>query len=113
MEAVPLRALHGKENLPPVSSADQIGPKPLVGIRPFLTKSGGMGMARKPLADVTHLFIGGGPALTRSSSATVSNGLSVPHLPSLCPKKRRALDDVGLLRATTARSAKSLRMGFR
>ncbi|KAL3753772.1 hypothetical protein ACJRO7_001071 [Eucalyptus globulus] len=111
MEAVPLRAHHdNKENVPPLS-ASQIDSKQ-VDVGPCLKKPiVDRGMARKPLADVTHLFVGSS-TLTRSSSARASSDLLVLHSPSLYPKKRRALDDVDLWRAT-ARSAKSLRMGFR
>ncbi|KAL3754693.1 hypothetical protein ACJRO7_001882 [Eucalyptus globulus] len=69
------------------------------------------GMAPKPLANVPHLSVRS-RKLTRSSSARASSDLSMLHLPSLYPKKRGALDVDDLWRAT-ARSAKSLRMGFR
>ncbi|KAL3754691.1 hypothetical protein ACJRO7_001880 [Eucalyptus globulus] len=111
MEAVPLRAHHdNKENVPSLS-AGRINPQP-ADTEPCLKKRVvNKAMARKPLADVTNLFVFSS-VLTCSSSARASSDLSMLHFPSLYPKKRRALDDVDLWRAT-ARSAKSLRMGFR
>lgn len=109
METVPLSAHDDKENVPPLS-ADRIGPKLTdVGLR--LKKGADGGMARRPLADITHLFVGS-PVLTHSNSTRARGDASMLNLPSLYPKKRRALDDVDLLRVA-ARSAKSLRMGFR
>ncbi|KAF8043415.1 hypothetical protein BT93_A1677 [Corymbia citriodora subsp. variegata] len=112
MEAAPLRARHdNKENAPPFP-ADRIDLKPAADVGPCPKKRVvDKGMVRKPLANVTHLFVNG-PTLTRSSSARASGDPSMLHLPSLYLKKRRALDDVDLSRAT-ARSSKSLRMGFR
>ncbi|KAI6697277.1 hypothetical protein NL676_017396 [Syzygium grande] len=109
MEAVPLSAHDDKENVPPLS-ADRIGPK-LTDVGPRFKKGADRVMARRPLADITHLFVGS-PVLTRSNSTRARGDVSMLNLPSLYPKKRRALDDVDLLRVA-ARSAKSLRMGFR
>ncbi|KAL3754692.1 hypothetical protein ACJRO7_001881 [Eucalyptus globulus] len=111
MEAVPLRAHHdNKENVRPFS-ADRIELKP-ADIGPRLKKHVvNKGMARKPLADVTHFFVGSS-TWTRSSSARASGDLLMLQLPSLYPKKRGALGDVDLWRATAC-SAKSLRMVFR
>lgn len=97
--------LDNKENIPPFSSKESRVDPQTCNHKELMLAGG---RPRKPLGDITHLFVRA--RLARSSSLPEIELSVASRALVLNPRKRRALDDTDLARA--ARS-KSLRKGFR